>query len=219
MRMLHLESVENMRRVGNLILMHSKLVEANIGTKEQRSDILRAAVVFLHGSIEEIVRNLFVDRLHRGKTEMLNELGYSAYGPANRSKGVLLGDLLKNHGGRFVDNVIFDAINAHVDILNINNADQLVAQLRKVDINAAPVAPYLENLDKIMRRRHQIVHQMDREDSLDPDTRPIAEISASYVKEWFDTTIEFNKEIFRQISDESAQGGLSAAMPTQVDSL
>lgn len=143
MRMLHLESRENMRRVGNLIYIYEQIEEKEIGEQKERSDILRAAVVLMHASIEEIVRNLFVDRLPNAKVEALNELAYPPYGAGNRAKGVFLGDLLKNHGGRFVENVIIDAIHAHVDVLNINNSDQLVANLKKVSIKTERLTPFL----------------------------------------------------------------------------
>ncbi len=134
MRMLIGESVENMRRVSRILDLHVKIRNSGVGTEDECSELLRAAIVFLHASIEEVVRNLFVEFLPHGDTETLNELSYSEYGPTSRSKGVFLGDLLKNHGGRFVENVIFDAINAHVDKLNINNSDQLVAQLKKLKL-------------------------------------------------------------------------------------
>ena len=55
-----------------------------------------------------------------------------------------------------------------------------------------------------MKRRHQIVHQMDRDDSLDPQFRAISEISLDEVREWFLTAIEFTNEIVRQTSFEAS---------------
>ncbi len=69
MRMLIAESTENMKRVRTIIELHAKIEQSGIATIDERSDLLRAAVVFLHASIEEVVRNLFVDYLPKGTTE------------------------------------------------------------------------------------------------------------------------------------------------------
>ncbi|MNN16997.1 hypothetical protein D3C81_1301620 [compost metagenome] len=202
MRLLIEESADNLSRVKSLLDLFQQSSINDIGTHDQRSELLRAAVVFLHSSIEEIVRNLFVDRLPKLSTEVLNELTYSKYGPTNRSKGVMLGDLLLNHSGRLVDNVIFDAINSYIDRLNINNSDQLVAQLQKIQIETQPIKPFLLEIDSLMKRRHQIVHQMDREDALDPDTRPISRIDVDSVKNWTDSVSQLHSEIIRQVKLE-----------------
>lgn len=198
MRLLTEESADNLSRVRSLLGLYEKSSQSNIGSDEERSELLRAAVVLLHSSIEEIVRNLFVDRLPNASTETLNDLTYSEYGPTNRSKGVLLGDLLRNHGGRLVDNVIIDAINSYVDRLNINNAEQLISLLRKVQIDSTPLEPLLNDIEKMMKRRHQIVHQMDREDALDPDARPISQITLDAVQAWETAVSRFHNEIIIQ---------------------
>jgi RiboL-PSP-HEPN len=199
MRLLIDESLENMKRVETIIGLHAKVDKADIGTENERSELLRAAVVFLHSSIEEVVRNLFVEFLPKGDTKTLNELSYFGNGLTDRSKGVLFGDLLKNHSGRFVENVIIDCINAHVDRLNINNSEQLVSQLKKVKIDTDTLSPFLDDLDQLMRRRHQIVHQMDRDDKLDPMSRAVTKIDAKTVKKWFGSVLRFNKQIILQL--------------------
>lgn len=198
MRLLREESIDNLSRAKSLVDLFERTSDNSIGSDDERSELLRAAVVFMHSSIEEIVRNLFVSRLPNASKDILNGLAYSAYPSNDRKNGVLLGDLLHNHAGRLVENVIFDAINSHVDRLNINNSDQLVAQLKKVQIDTVPLTHLLEKLNLLMKRRHQIVHQMDREDALDPDTRPISAITSRTVNEWFASVAEFHAEIIRQ---------------------
>ncbi len=111
-----------------------------------------------------------------------------------------MGDLLKNHEGKFVENVIFDSINAYVDTLNINDSNKLIALLEKVKIDKVPLSPFLDDLNQIMQRRHQIVHQMDRDDSLDPLTRKISSIDSHTVRKWYDITNQFNEQIFEQLN-------------------
>lgn len=198
MRLLQEEALDNMNRVHRIIGLFEKAEALDIGLPEEREEVLRAAVVLLHSSLEEVVRNLFVERLPKCSVDVLNELSYPTPGNISKTKGVLLGDLFNDYQGRFVDNVIVDAINYHIDRMNINNSTQLSAMLHKVNIDTQELKSTLNELDELMKRRHQIVHQMDRNDRLDPDTRPISPIDLETVRNWFSAMEHFNKIILQQ---------------------
>ena len=68
--------------------------------------------------------------------------------------------------------------------MNLNDTTQLVSQLEKVKIDIRPLSHIFEDLNLLMQRRHQIVHQMDRKDVLDPDRTQISEIDANVVVNW-----------------------------------
>lgn len=198
--MAEFESRENLSRVNSLIESFNALEANNLGDPLHRKDILRACVVFLHSTIEELVRNLFISKLPDSSISVLNELPYSGYGPTNRTKGILLGDLLHNHRGNFVDNVILESINAYVDVLNINNTGHLCTQLEKINIDLAPCRELFPDLNSLMKRRHQIVHQMDRENSLDPNTHPVANIDLAEVRVWHGATESFIDCVLAQVT-------------------
>ena len=90
MKMSQLEFNENLKRVDNIISLHKKIAEMSIGAKEERDDILRSIVVFLHSTIEELVRNLFIERLPSMECKTLDDIPFSAHQSSHRKKGILL---------------------------------------------------------------------------------------------------------------------------------
>lgn len=177
------EFAVNLSRVSNLIAASERLVAQNIGDVEPANDVLRAAVVFLHSSLEEIIRNLYLHRLPSAGAESLNRVPFAAHEPSHRPKNIQLGDLLE-YQGLFVENVIRESINQYVNTLNINNSNQLVDCLKLAGVPHEPLRQFFEPLDSLMKRRHQIVHQMDRTNELDPLVSPINSIDANTVVAW-----------------------------------
>jgi hypothetical protein len=176
------EFQENQRRVENLILAADDLVAASRGEISQ--DVLRAAVVFLHSSLEEIIRNLYVRRLPNVRNvENLNKIPLLTNPPSIRPTQILLGQLA-SFGGMFVENVIIKSIEAFVDSFNLNNTNQLAQSLKLAEIELVDLEPYFADLNRLMARRHQIVHQMDRTNELDPLTAPLSPIGADTVRQW-----------------------------------
>lgn len=188
MPMSQTESEENISRVENLIQLYEKLFTNNIGNESEQNDILRSAVVFLHSTIEELVRNLFIEKMPKQDRKTLDEIPFSIHITSHRSKGILLGELAHEYRGHFLDNIVLDSINAYVNSMNLNDITQLVCQLEKVKIDISGIKEIYPNLNSLMKRRHQIVHQMDRSNSLDPDTAPINSISVDEVKAWRKST-------------------------------
>lgn len=184
MSMSKMESTENLSRVDNLIKLYETLLHSNIASENERSEILRSVVVFLHSTIEELVRNLFIERLPNQSREVLDEIPFSIHTSSHRAKGILLGELIKSYNGRFIENILLESINSYVDAMNVNNTTQLSIQLSKVGINISDVSAEFASIDALMARRHQIVHQMDRSDPLDPHSSPISEIGLSEVSMW-----------------------------------
>ena len=184
MPMSQTESEENISRVENLIQLYEKLFTNKIGNESEQNDILRSAVVFLHSTVEELVRNLFIEKMPKQDRKTLDEIPFSVHIASHRSKGILLGELAHEYRGQFLDNIVLDSINAYVNSMNLNDITQLVYQLEKVKIDISGIKEIYPNLNSLMKRRHQIVHQMDRSNSLDPDTAPINSISVGEVKAW-----------------------------------
>jgi len=198
--MIEVESTQNLERARSLIECYKLLELYNLGSPLHRGDLLRACVVFLHSTIEELVRNLFLSRLPHCDRSVLNEIPFSSHEANHRARGVLLGDLLENFQGKLVENVIIDSINAYVDVLNINNTDQLSAHFVKVDVEISPLRSLMSDLNTLMFRRHQIVHQMDRSDRLDPDREPVTEITLDLVEKWFQATEELVNRVVAQVT-------------------
>lgn len=196
------EFAENISRASNLIEASKRLVAQNIDDIEPANDVLRAAVVFLHSSLEEIIRNLYLHRLPSSGAESLNKVPFASHEPSHRPKNILLGDLLE-YQGQFIENVIRESINQYVNTLNINNANQLVDCLKLANIPLESLKIFLEPLDSLMKRRHQIVHQMDRTNELDPLASPINSIDANIVSAWSAALYGFATALFEIVPASS----------------
>jgi uncharacterized protein YegP (UPF0339 family) len=165
------------------------------------SDALRAAVVFLHSSLEEVVRHLYIKKMPNASKESLDKIPFLAHEASHRPKSIQLGDLIP-YRGQFVENIIADSIEKYVDNLNVNNSTQLVECLKVVNIDPGPFRSHLKKLDELMRRRHQVVHQMDRASELDPLSEPINKISYLAVETWMLTVKQFVDKLFRLVPNE-----------------
>ncbi len=194
------EFVENERRVDSLIDAYRALSDANLGNIQARNDVLRAAVVLLHSTLEEILRNIYLWKLPDGSLESLNRIPFVGHA-ITRPKGILLGEL-REFRGQFIENIIRDSIDQYVDTLNINNTTQLSGFLDVAGLSSDPVRRHFTALNQLMLRRHQIVHQMDREDGLDPLDKPVAEIDLTSVQEWRNSLHAFFADIIIQLSAE-----------------
>ena len=185
---------QNHGRVSNLIAVYRALQDGRRqGRRDaQSADTLRAAVVFLHSALEEVFRNLFLWKLPEGSASALNTIPLKT--ETNRSKGFFLGDLLP-YDGRFVHNVIRESIEAHVDRMSINNLADLREGLRLIEIDTNQFEAFYPKLAACMARRHQIVHQMDRNHDVGPGSARVQTISVRQVVDWQENTHNFVHEL------------------------
>ncbi|MBW3532985.1 HEPN domain-containing protein [Shewanella sp. NKUCC06_TVS] len=190
----HGEFGENITRVENLIEAYNELEANKIGDIQLRKDVLRASIVFMHSSLEEVVRNLFLLRLPNGNTKNLNKIPFAGHETTHRPKEILLGNL-KAFSGMLVDNIILRSINEYVDTMSINGSNQLAECLEIADVQIVPLRKYFTSLDSLMKRRHQIVHQMDRANSLDPLLDPITNIDIECVEQWKNDLCGFYRDL------------------------
>lgn len=192
------EFAENIARVENLVVASRRLAQQNIGDVQLANDVLRAAVVFLHSTLEEVIRNLYLHKLPDVAPESLNKVPFVGQESSHRPRGIQLGELLPFRG-RFVENVIRESINEYVNTININNSNQLVECLKLADVSHEPLRHFYEPLDSLMKRRHQVVHQMDRSNELDPLAASVNDIDEASVVVWRSAVEGFAKALFASI--------------------
>lgn len=203
------EFQQNSGRVENLISAYRALEDNSIGDDQTRKDVLRAAVVLMHSTMEEVIRNLYRWLLPNGTQANLNKIPFVSHEPGGRPKGVMLGELLP-FKGRFVSNVIVESIDRYVDTMNLNSTTQLVIALEMVSIDAATLKFSFPQLDLMMKRRHQIVHQMDRDNKFDPLEYPVSDISLDLVVDWEKALHLFFSSLLLLLPCESTGSGIDA---------
>jgi hypothetical protein len=178
----------NLRRAENLI----EFAE-NSFSKDRLSsikdDILRAAVVFLHATLEDFLRYIGCKYIPSGDEDVLNKI--SLIGSSDRPEKFFLGKLAK-YRDRKVDQLIVESVEAHLDKHNFSNTHDIADLLKSVGVPSSVVEKYYRSISELMARRHEIVHKGDLKASVNQeDERDPEPIDASEVKEWYETVFEF----------------------------
>lgn len=188
---------ENIVRVRNLLDLYDRLGDGRQGRRLTHvGDILRAAVVLLHASLEEFLREIARERLPQAGPEALNAVPLPGAGP--RPERFSLGALTP-FKGQTVDDLIAISVTEYLDRSNWNNNNDLVSSLRMYGVNTNELGVDWAGLEGLMKRRHHIVHQTDR----NPDVgrgRPRAQpISVGTVRQWTRDVEEFVQEVSSQL--------------------
>lgn len=189
------EFYDNLGRARNLITASKQLAGTSADRVPLAQDVLRAAVVFLHASLEEVIRNLYVLRLPNVAPEKLDEIPLAGTAGLRRPPKLLLGALVQFRGD-FVENVIKRSIDAYVDTFNLNNVNELAKCLELAEIEVESLRLHFPALNELMQRRHQIVHQMDRTNELDPLTSPLSTLDVRAVERWEIALESFIQDLF-----------------------
>lgn len=164
----NIDRVENLVRLYGLI-DRKKPEDAEL---EQDDDILRAALVFLHATVEDFLRSILAWKLPESSPDEIDKiplLGQMQKTPAKFNLGSLV--MFKDLS---VDQLIRKSIHDHLDKwVSFNDVAQIHSVLRicGIDLGSFDYA----TLGSIMLRRHEIVHRADTipSDATDSSLSPI----------------------------------------------
>ncbi len=186
----------NIARVKNLVAIYKvQLAGTGKGRRgHQKTDVLRAATVLLHASIEDVLRSLAYWKLPTAAVTFLDQIPFAG-GTATK---ITLGTLSAQRG-KSVDAVIKASVDAHLERSNYNNSGEVCALLQSVGLNAATVQTYLPKLEDAMKRRHQIVHRADANPDGGQGNHQVASISPAKVNKWIANTEQFIDTILAQV--------------------
>jgi hypothetical protein len=175
-------SRSNLDRVRGLIALYERLSGPVAGRPSvQESDLLRAAVVLLHATLEDFLRSVAMARLPGSEAEVVKQIPLA--GSDIRRPTFNLGEL-SIHRGRLVDEVIADSVDAYLSRVSYNDTDEVAKLLDDIDLKIAPVRPYLSRLAAMMSRRHHIAHRFDRNESSGRGHHQARSISRATVEGW-----------------------------------
>jgi len=151
----------NITRVRNLVTAYDTLGTSGAGRPSVRqTDVLRAAVVLLHATLEDLIRSSSEELLPEASPDVLNQIGFPE-GPDKTKTKFTLGEL-HPYKGRTVDDVIRTAVQTRLQRSNYNSVDELAAALARIGFDPTVLDPDQPTLDSYMRRRHLIVHRADK---------------------------------------------------------
>lgn len=193
---------DNLDRVRGLIAICEQSADSEAPTATDLSDVLRAAIVFLHATLEDVVRSVVEWRLPHCDAEALD--GVPLQGEP--SPKLTLAQLSR-HRGAMVDDVIRASVIAHLEKSNYNDPSQVVAALQRVGLDPHRLGPHLGLVATMMKRRHWIVHRADRD--VDPRRRTHAArpIDKSFVHQMMNAVDSLCTAVIDQLPSTSETEG------------
>jgi len=146
------------------------------------SDILRAAVVLLHATLEDGLRSLLWHLLPRSP-ETLSEIGLVGLNNHGRPEKFHLGELCRFRGKR-VEELFEESISAYLQRESYNNVGDVVRTLKTIGFDPAKHATQLKLISALIQRRHKIVHNADIDESRGAGHQFTRSIKVSDVEKW-----------------------------------
>jgi len=179
----------NLARVQALIRLADHCPDPPPELAIHAQDILRAAVVFLHATLEDFLRYIGQSYLPASGEEVLNTVPLLGTHDVPRPEKFFLGKLAQ-HRGKTVDQLITDCVNAYLDRISFSDTSDIANLLERAGITVERVKPLYPRLSALMTRRHQIVHRADLVD-IPGDERKATPIDAATVTDWYTAVREF----------------------------
>ena len=158
------------------------------------TDVLRAAVVLLHASMEDVLRSLAYWKLPAAAPTVLEKI--ALVGSTNTK--FHLGNLAI-HRGKTVDEVIKGSVDATLERSNYNNCEEVVGLLVSIGLDPAPLKQYMSELDSAIRRRHQIVHRADTNPDTGRGRHMVSSIAPRDLDKWIANLNDFVRDLLSQV--------------------
>ena len=191
--------VQNLGRADNLVDIYNDLYGKTKGRKSvHKVDILRAAVVFTHAALEDFLRSVAATYLPKADEKVLDTIPLVGLSSSGRPEKFFLGKLA-SHRGKSIDQVIDESVVQYLERSNYNNTQEIAALLSSIGLDVSYVSKAFPELEKMIRRRHQIVHRADRVSIKGKGKQYAQTLSSAVVKRWISNTRTFMSRVLYQI--------------------
>ncbi len=186
----------NLARVRNILVVYqSDSVKGRGRRGVQDTDLLRAAVVLLHASFEDLLRSLSEWKLPTARPEALAEIPLAG---SRRGSKVGLQELAAFRG-QTVDEVINVSVKEHLERSNYNHPGEMKSTLEKIGLDSGIVDRYSTELAAMMARRHWIAHRADVNTMRGSGHHPVKSLATSAVSRWIDAVTRCGQDILSQL--------------------
>ena len=186
----------NIVRINNLLSIY-KSISVGKGRKSINSlDILRATTVLVHSTLEDYLRNILIWKLPFQEKEKLNQISLVGTSDKGRITKFTLGDLVL-HKDKSVNEIINSSVLEYLSFQSFNNSNDVANAISSISLNnTSEIKLLFSTLDIMIKRRHNIVHNADREIILNGSgNHRITSISLLNVEKWKKTVDKLVKEI------------------------
>ena len=187
----------NLARVRHLVDSYGRLAGAGQGRRPvNTSDLLRAATVFLHATLEDFLRSIELWKLPASGEDRLNQIGLA--GINGRAEKFALGKLA-SHRGKTVDALILESVTQHLERSNYNTTEDVVLVLKLAGVIPEDVNKHFRQLAELMGRRHHIVHQADKNEKPGHGQFQARSIGTATVNRWVEAVEAFANDVLERL--------------------
>jgi hypothetical protein len=190
---------KNFGRLNNLITLYSNISTGRGRKPTSNLDLLRATIVLIHSTLEDFLRSLMIWKMPNASIQRLNQIPLFGTSPIARRTKFELGELIP-HRNRTINEVINLSINEYLNSQSFNSATDVANALIDSGIAINPtLTAIFPALDEMIKRRHNIVHQADRDLSPGSGHHAIKSISLRKVILWKIALDRFAQEVISQL--------------------
>lgn len=185
---------KNIGRANNLLNIYKNLPKGKGRRSTHKLDILRVTVVMLHSTLEDYFRSILLWKLPETTLhEKLNNIPISGLAPAIK---VTLAELSSKHKGKTIQEIINLSVKEYLNTESFNNTTDLSGALSKLNyVVTNEIKDLYPELEKMIKRRHNIVHQADKDDTVDNGRYRVRAINLRQVEKWKTTLDQLVFEI------------------------
>jgi len=188
--------LDNLDRVQRMVETYESSVGKGKGRRPvEQTDLLRAAVILLHATMEDLLRSLCEWKMPSANPEAFSEV------PLVGTRGKTRFGLQELAGfrGQTVDEVITRSVSEFLEKSSFNHPGDIKDALEKVGLESRMVNNYAADLAAMMSRRHLIAHRVDRNPSKGPGHLAVTSLSSGEVSYWIATVTRFGNELLSKI--------------------
>lgn len=198
---------DNYQRVQNLLTIYEKLNGESsdkhaikLAEDVRLTDLLRASVVFLHGSEEDYIRTTLSELLLNRADE--KELASIALlGTSGRAEKFSFAQL--SHFSDYnVGELIAESINETLSKTSFNSYSEICAWMKKIGIELDSFSRQ-KQIDELIKRRHKIVHEVDQTTYKNDMFTRVSTIEVKTVRIWCSAVKEMLELIDSQICSQA----------------
>lgn len=185
----------NLERVEHLVAVYESATGGAGRRAVDTSDVLRAAVVFLHATLEDFARSLLEWKLPTAAAPYLKEVPLAGRKP--RSTFTL--EDLAGFRGSTVNDLISRSVADHLERSNFNDPGEVDAVLERIGLTAKLLDPHRDKLGPMMKRRHWIVHRADRNTATGSGHHAARGLQKATVETWTTAVKQFGTDVLAQL--------------------
>lgn len=156
--------------------------------RDTGADVHRAAVVFLHAALEDLLRSVGRVWMPSATPDVLNAIPLLGMAGLGEERRFTLRHLAQ-HRGTSVDDLIYLSVGSYLDRKSFSSVEDILEFVRRLGIDTHRLPGDRARIARLIARRHRIVHVADL---VGEQTAP-AELTAdelSEFREWADAVID-----------------------------